>query len=127
MNIPGLVTPFRAGGAIGKRRLVIHGAADGVALQAAATTALLIGVTTDIPAASGETVDVIRDGLADVEYGGTVARGAFLTSDSVGRAVAVTLPVAAGTYVIGTAEVAGVLGDIGSVAINPNYLVKPGT
>lgn len=127
MNVPGLVIPFRAAGALARRRIVIHGAADGQALQAAGSTALLIGVTTDIASAIGETADVIRNGLADVEYGGTVTRGQFLTSDSVGRAVGVTLPVAAGTFVIGTAEVSGVVGDIGSLNITPNYLVKPGT
>ncbi|WP_220814092.1 capsid cement protein [Pseudomonas paralcaligenes] len=122
MNIPGLTTTKLAGGAIAARRLAVHGASDGLAVQAAAATALLIGVSTDIPAANGQPVDLIRAGLAPVEYGGTVTRGAPLTADSQGRAVAVTLPVAGTTYIIGYAEVAGVVGDIGSTFIAPAVL-----
>lgn len=122
MNIPGLITGKRAEGAIAARRLMIHGSEDGLAAQAAASTALLIGVSTDIAASDGKPVDAIRSGLALVEYGGTVTRGAPLTADAEGRAVAVSLPVAATTYVIGYAEVSGVLGDIGSVHIAPAVL-----
>lgn len=122
MKIPGLTNAFRAGGAITKRRILTDGAADGVAIQAAGSTARLLGVSTDIDTASGGVVDAIRNGLADVEYGGTVTRGAALTADSSGRAIAATLPIAANTYIIGFAEVSGVLGDIGSVHIAPGLL-----
>ncbi len=122
MNIPGLTTAFRAGGAITKRRILTDGTADGVAIQAAASTARLLGVSTDIDTDSGATVDAIRTGLAPVEYGGTVARGNPLTADASGRAIAATLPIAANTYIIGFAEVSGVLGDIGSVQIAPALL-----
>ncbi|MDT4866544.1 hypothetical protein FQZ97_1014020 [compost metagenome] len=70
-------------------------------------------------------MDVIRSGLASVEYGGTVALGAPLTADSQGRAVAVTLPVGDDTYIIGFAEVAGSSGDIGSTFIAPAVLAAP--
>ncbi|MDF5922521.1 hypothetical protein P4133_34605 [Pseudomonas aeruginosa] len=39
------------------------------------STALLIGISTEIPAADGAVFDVIRSGLAPVEYGGNVTRG----------------------------------------------------
>lgn len=122
MNIPGLTTAFRAGGAITKRRILTDGASDGAAIQATGATARLLGVSTDIDTASGAIVDAIRTGLASVEYGGTVARGNPLTADASGRAIAATLPIAADTYIIGFAEVSGVLGDIGSVQIAPALL-----
>ncbi|WP_037011819.1 capsid cement protein [Pseudomonas nitroreducens] len=122
MNIPGLITTKRAVGAVAARRICIHGASDGLSAQAAASTALLIGISTDIPAADGQPFDVIRTGLAPVEYGGNVTRGAALTSDAQGRAIAATLPPAANTYIIGFAEESGVLGDIGSAFIAPALL-----
>lgn len=122
MNIPGLTSAFRAGGAITKRRILTDGASDGAAIQATGATARLLGVSTDIDTDSGDVVDAIRIGLANVEYGGTVARGAPLTADASGRAIAVTLPIAANTYIIGFAEVSGVLGDIGSAQIAPGLL-----
>lgn len=125
MNIPGLTTAKRAAGAVAARRICVHGASDGLAAQAAASTALLIGISTDIATADGQPFDVIRSGVAPVEYGGNVSRGAALTADAQGRAIAATLPVAANTYIVGFAEVSGVLGDIGSVLIAP-ALLPPG-
>ncbi|MDH1681127.1 DUF2190 domain-containing protein [Pseudomonas chengduensis] len=122
MNIPGLTTAFRAGGAVTKRRILAFGSADGVAIQAVAATAPLLGVSTDIDTASGGTVDAIRNGLAPVEYGGTVTRGAPLTADSEGRAIAATIASATVTYIIGYAEVEGVVGDIGSVNVVPGVI-----
>ncbi|MBN0734593.1 DUF2190 domain-containing protein, partial [Pseudomonas aeruginosa] len=84
MNIPGLIAAKRASGAIAARRIVIHGSSDGLAAQAAGSTALLIGISTEIPAADGAVFDVIRSGLAPVEYGGNVTRGDALTADAQG-------------------------------------------
>lgn len=122
MNIPGLTTAKRAVGAVAPRRLCVNGTSDGLAAQAAAGTALLIGISTDIPANDGQSFDVYRSGLAPVEYGGNVTRGNPLTADSLGRAIAATIPPTATTYIIGFAEESGVLGDIGSVLIAPAVL-----
>lgn len=122
MNIPGLTTAFRAGGAIAKRRILIHGSADGLAIQAVGAAAPLLGISTDIPTDSGAIVDAIRGGLAPVEYGGTITRGAPLTADADGRAVAANLAAATVTYIIGFAEVEGVVGDIGSVHVVPGVI-----
>ena len=116
-NIPGQTTTFRAEGAITKRRLVMHGVADNAALLATGVAVALLGVSTDIDAATGKPVDVIRSGIAPVEYGGNVAKGAPLTSDGQGRAVTA----AAGNRIAGFAEVAGVLGDIGAVHLAPGF------
>lgn len=122
MNIPGLTNAFRAGGAIAKHRILAHGSADGVAIQAVGAAAPLLGISTDIPTDSGAIVDAIRNQLAPVEYGGTVIRGAPLTADSDGRAIATTLASATVTYIIGFAEVEGVVGDIGSVNVVPGVI-----
>lgn len=122
MNITGLTTASKAGGAIAARRILKHGAADGEALQAAAATDALMGVSTDIPAAVGNTADVIRSGLAPVEYGGVVARGDALSADASGRAVVAAPAAGSNVRIIGFAEVSGVLGDIGSVHIAPGVM-----
>ena len=117
-NIPVLTLAYLAAGAIPARRIVKHGAADGAVLQGDGPTAPLLGISTDIPSALGETCDVIREGLAPVTYGGTVSRGDPLTSDATGRAVVAAPTAAALAQVIGFAEVSGVEGDIGSVHIS---------
>lgn len=108
-----LVKNYIAGAAITPRRIVRFDTADGVVVQAAAATDLSIGVCAEVGPASGERCDIIRYGLADTEFGGTVARGAMVTADAAGKAVAAS----AGNRVIGIAEVSAVAGDIGPVHI----------
>lgn len=116
----GLTKTYTATAAVTKRRIVKFGAADGAVIPAAAATDLLVGVSGDIDAAIGERCDVHMLGcIADVEYGGTVARGDLLTADASGRAITTTT--AANRY-IGIAEVSGVVGDIGSVVISPGLI-----
>lgn len=121
-NNPGLTTSRIAGGAIVKRRIVKQGATDNAALQAAATADALMGVSTDIDTASGKVVDIIRIGVAPVEYGGTIARGAPVTTDANGRAITAAPAAGANVRIIGFAEVSGVLNDIGSVFIAPGVM-----
>lgn len=118
MNIPGLITARQASAAIAARRLIINGAGDGLAEQAVDGSALIIGVSTDVGAAAGDTFDVIRSGLVPVTYGGDVALGDRLTADANGRAVTA----AAGDYFIGYAEEAGAEDEIGSAWIAPGQL-----
>ena len=110
-----LITNETAEGAIGAYRLVKWGARDGVVIQARNANAHLIGVTR-ATAGAGDRLDVYRSGIAEVEYGGAVTRGAALTADANGKAVVTTT---ANEHLIGYAEVAGVAGDIGSVRIAP--------
>lgn len=122
-NNRGLVKGYTAGGACTKYRIGKFGASDGVALQAAAATDLLVGVFTDVGAATGEPVDMVRSGITPVDYGGNVTRGQKLTADANGKAIAITLPAqAASVQVIGIAEESGVDGDIGSVLIQPSTI-----
>jgi len=103
-------------------RIVKFGSADGEVLHAAAAADLSIGVTDTLQTLIGERVDVIRVGIADVEYGGTVARGEELTADATGRAIKAAPGAGANVRIIGTAEVSGVVGDIGKVLINPSVM-----
>lgn len=109
-----------AGAAILPFRIVKHGAADAFAIQSAAAGDASFGVSDSLgAAAANDPVDIIRGGIAEVIYGGTVTRGDALTSDSQGRAVATTT---GGARIIGFAEVSGVVGDRGSVFIAPGFV-----
>lgn len=123
MRNQGLIKNHTADAAVGPYRIVVHGAADGNVAQAAGSAAALIGITDRLGAAvAGDRLDVVRSGIAEVEYGGTVARGDPLTADASGRAVAAAPAAGANAYVIGFAEVSGVLGDIGSASIWPGRI-----
>ena len=110
-----LLKAYSAGAAVAAHRIIKWGAADRAVIQAAAAADSAIGVSDRLSAASGERIDIVRAGIADVEYGDAVARGALLTSDADGKAVTA----AAGNRVIGVAEISGVAGDIGEVLISP--------
>lgn len=122
MNIPGLHKSYVAEAVINAYRIVKHGTADDKIIQSTAATDAHLGVTTELAAAIGEHTDVVKTGLANVEYGGTVTRGAPLTSDSVGRAVVAAPAAGVNNRLIGFAEVAGVVGDIGQVWIEPGLM-----
>lgn len=109
---------YVAATAIAAFRIAAHAATDGEVALATAASAPLMGVNDSVAPEAGERVDIVKSGLADIEYGGTVAKGDPLTSDAQGRAVAAST---AGTRIIGFAEVAGVLGDIGLVDIAPGF------
>lgn len=86
-------------------RIAKFGSADRTVAIATAATDLLIGVTGRYKgnATDGSQLDVIRDDLCEVEYGGTVTRGQELTSDSVGRAIAATPAALVQTVIAGGA------------------------
>ena len=112
---PLLTKNYIASGAVTKRRIVMHGAADGEAALANGSTAKLLGVSTDVDSADTARVDVQLSGQVEVEFGGVVTRGDWLTSDGVGKAVVAAPAVGVNAEVIGKADVSGVDGDIASV------------
>jgi hypothetical protein len=115
MTTSGLTKPYTAGAAVAKRRFLKFGSADGTVIQAAGATDLIVGASTDIDAASGERCDTWMVGnIVEIDFGGTIARGASVTADSNGKAVTATTGQVAG----GFAEVSGVSGDVGLVVIN---------
>lgn len=112
------VRNFKAEAAIAAFTLIKVGANDMGALAAAAVSDKIIGVSTDIAAAINERCDVILDGVADVLYGGTVARGDLLTSDASGRAVTAAPGAGTNNRIVGAALISGVVGDVGQVLIS---------
>ncbi len=122
MRVPGSIINYVAGGALAKYRIVCFGAADGTVVQAAAATDLIIGVTEGFAYAAGDRPDVVRSGLAEVEYGAAVTRGQPLTSDASGRAVPAAPAAGSNVRLIGYAEVSGASGDIGSVFVGAEVM-----
>jgi len=113
----GLIKSRVATTAIPAYTLVKEGAANGTGVPAVDATASIIGVSAEVDTPVGDRVSVQMTGnIAEVRYGGTVTRGDTLTADASGRAVTTT---ATGANIIGTAEVSGVVGDIGTVIVNP--------
>lgn len=86
----GLVKTYDAGGTINEYRIAKFGSSDSVVLQADASTNKFAGVfclPKGATAATGDSVDVIKSGIADVDYGGTITVGDRLTSNADGKAI----------------------------------------
>lgn len=88
------------------------GADDDTLSQATASTEDLIGVFQHKTTAAGEEVRVMLSGITNVVLGGTVARGAFVTSDANGKAVAIGAVGGTNYNVIGKVLASGVANDI---------------
>lgn len=106
--------PFKGSAAIAAYTLVKFGSADDTVSPAAAATDLLIGATAEIgltadDVTAGRYVDVVLSGIAEVVLGGNVTRGAKVTSDANGAAIATTT---ASNAVAGVALATGVSGDV---------------
>ncbi len=117
MGNPTLTKNYTAEGAIAAHRIVKFGAADGGVAQAAASADLVIGVNEALPVVAGERVDVIRAGIADVEFGGNVTRGQPVTADVDGKAVVAAPAAGVNAHIVGFAEVSAVAGDIAPVTL----------
>lgn len=123
MPNPVLIKTFVAEAAITAYRVVKIGAADGQVLHAAANSEAMFAVADALGQATvNGRVECVMDGTAEVEYGGTVARGDFLTADSSGRAIASAPGAGVNHRIIGIALVSGVVGDIGLVQLAPGRI-----
>ena len=65
---------------------------------------------------------MVKSGIADVEFGGAVTRGAAVTSDANGKAVAAAPAAGSNVRIIGFAEVSAVAGDIGPILVAPGVM-----
>jgi hypothetical protein len=118
-----LAKTYIATAAIAAFRIVKCGSNDGEVTQATASTEALFGVTGSIAAAAAnDRVDVNRAGIVPVEFGGTVTRGAKLTADSNGKAVAAAPAQGVNAHIIGIAEVSASAGDIGLILLAPSIM-----
>lgn len=120
MRNEGLIKSFVPEADIAGYRVVKFGTTDALVAQASAAADNTIGVSNMIGAvaADDDTVDIVMSGIAEIEYGGTITRGAKLTCDANGKAIAA----ATTNSVIGIAMVSGVAGDIGSLLIQQSKL-----
>lgn len=101
-----------------KQFYIVQQDANGLAEVGEGATDLLLGVLQNKPK-SGETALVRFGWTTKVICGGTVAIGAWVTSDSNGKAVATTTD---GDIVIGKALEAGDSGDIIEVMMSIHHL-----
>lgn len=95
----------------GKRYTIVKTDSNGNVVSASAATDAILGVIDNEPV-SGRTADVVlinSEGTFKVKAGGTIAKDAYLTSDSNGAAVATTTT---GNRVFGRALTSAVSGDI---------------
>lgn len=114
---PGLTKTFTAETAVAAYRIVKHGSGDTSVVQAAAVSDSLLGVTGQLAGEAGKRVEAVMSDTCEVEFGGTVTRGDWLTSDANGKAVTAAPAAGVNNNVIGRAMCSGVLGDIGSVML----------
>lgn len=117
---PGLIKTFVAGGAIPAFSLVKFGADDRTVVVAAAATDQPIGVSTSLPAASGERVDIIHSGIGEVLLAGTVTRGvSYIVANAAGAGVASAAAAGTNNGAVGLPLQSGVSGDVIPVLIVP--------
>jgi hypothetical protein len=120
---PGLTKTFIAGAAITKRRIVKFDTVDGQVIMAAAAADSLVGVSDmSADATSGSRVEVRLTNVAEVEVGGTIARGALVTSDATGRAIAAAPAAGVNVRTLGIALGSYVVGDIGDFYLSQGSL-----
>jgi hypothetical protein len=106
--------------AIPARTIVKFGASDGTGVPAVDGAAFMPGISSDIDTAVGQRATYFGNGnIAEVIYGGTVARGDELTSDASGRAIKAAPGAGINMFCVGFAEVSGVVGDIGTAFVAP--------
>jgi hypothetical protein len=124
MSVATLIKSYVAGADLAAWRFVKFSAADTVTLGAAATD-VIIGITTDVAAASGERQDVNLTGFTLIEAGAAFSRGAKLTADSVGRGVTAAPATGVNNNVGAMAlEAATAAGDIVRAVLTPGVSLQ---
>lgn len=118
-----LIKTFIAAGTIAHRRIVTFNATDGEVAQATGPTQRLAGVA-DCPGGAnvGQRIDVVLFGPADVDYGGTVAPGGYITSDADGKAVAAAPAQGVNNFLAGRVLTNAVSGDIAKTLVIPSIM-----
>jgi hypothetical protein len=123
MGNNGLTKSYVAAGAIPAHAIVKFGSNDGEVVVGAAAGDLLIGVTTEVAAAgAGSRTDVIHTGIAAVKTAGIIARGAAVTSNNAGLAVAAGPAAGTNARIIGFALATSASGDIIPVLLAPGVM-----
>lgn len=122
MSKPDFTVNYTADAAVPARTIVKWGAADNSVAVAGAATDYLLGVSELGCTAANDRVDIIKEGIVNVIFGGTITRGQPVTSDASGHAVAAAPSAGSNVRIIGFAEISGVSGDIGLVYLAPGIM-----
>jgi hypothetical protein len=117
MANPGLIKTFTAETAVTPYRIVKHGTLDTNVVMATGVNDNLLGVSGQVQGDIGKRVDATLSDIADIEFGGVVTRGDWLTADVNGKGVTAAPAVGVNNNVIGRAMCSGILGDIGVVML----------
>lgn len=116
----GIEKTLKCAAAIATQFLIVKfGADDDTVAQATASTEDLIGVAQHTTANSGDDLRVMFTGITKVKAGGTITRGAWVTSDANGRAVAAAPGAGVNANIIGKAMASAVDGDLFPVLLMP--------
>jgi hypothetical protein len=114
-----LTKAYKAGAQISPYTIVKWDSVDFQVIPAAAATDKLVGVAVpNITVPSGQRVDVVKGGIAQVVLGGTVTRGDPITSNATGQGVTAAPGAGVNNRIVGYAEASGVSGDIIPILIN---------
>ena len=120
---PLLTKSYVATSAVLPYRIVTFGSNDGEVVTAAAATDLLVGVSDEIGQATvNMRLDVHEAGEVLVVAGGSITRGAKVTSDANGAAVAAAPAQGANAQVIGIAKASASAGDIFTILLAPSTM-----
>jgi hypothetical protein len=124
---PLLIKPFKGSAAVNPYRIVKFTSDDLTVGQAAAATDSLIGVANSVGidaagVTAGATLDVIVSGIAEIEFGGIVARGGPVTADANGKGVAAAPGAGSNNRIIGFAMKTTASGDIAPVLLSPGSI-----
>ena len=111
MANPEFIKTYDAGAAVTPYTIVKF-SADYTVVPAAASTDVLVGVTTEVSSNSGDRVDVVHSGAPYVKLGGTVSAGDPITSDASGYGVKAAPATGVNANCIGRARYGGVAGDV---------------
>ena len=117
-----LTKAFVAEGPIVPFSIVRAGSADLGVLQASSVTDPIIGISTELDSTISERVDVVSQGIADLRLGGSVTRGALVTTNASGLGVAANPAAGVNNRIVGVALTSGVSGDIISVSVSLSML-----
>lgn len=119
---PGLIKNYTAGGVIAPNRYVMWGVTAGEVVQATAGARVCGICIQPGGVVQGQRVDVVRTGLMEVEFGGTVAPNDPLISDAQGRAVKATPAAGVNANLAGFADLPAVAGDIVPHIVTPSTM-----
>jgi hypothetical protein len=123
----GIIKSYYGSGAIAQYSIVKFGADDSTVSPAAASTDLLLGVANELglsaaDVSNGSTVDIVVDGIAELQLGAAVTRGQKLTSDGNGLGIPAAPAAGVNAQIVAIALRSGVLNDVIPVLVEQSVM-----